>query len=45
VVDPRFWDGAWLQGGGHRVVELHTGHDPMISAPEELTALLLACAA
>ena len=40
--DPRFWDGAWLQGGGITVETLHTGHDPMISAPAELTALLLA---
>jgi hypothetical protein len=26
------------------LVEMKTGHDPMISAPKELTALLLACA-
>ena len=43
VLDPRFWDGAWLPGS--RVVTLETGHDPMVSAPAELTALLLACAA
>ncbi len=45
VVDPKFWDGAWLAGGGARVVELKTGHDPMVSAPMALTQLLLDCAA
>ena len=45
VVDPKFWDGAWLAGGGARVVALKTGHDPMISAPGALTNLLLECAA
>ncbi len=45
VVDPKFWDGAWLAGGGARVVELKTGHDPMVSAPQALTQLLLDCAA
>lgn len=42
VVDPRFWDGAWLPGS--RVVALPTGHDPMVSTPEALTRLLLDCA-
>jgi hypothetical protein len=41
VCDPRFWDGAWLPGA--RVLELITGHDPMISAPQALTGLLLDC--
>lgn len=44
VRDRNFWDGAWVGGGGARVVELATGHDPMVSAPEELTRLLVACA-
>jgi pimeloyl-ACP methyl ester carboxylesterase len=44
VRDPRFWDGAWVGGGGMRVVELATGHDPMVSAPQDLTRLLLAAA-
>jgi pimeloyl-ACP methyl ester carboxylesterase len=44
VRDPNFWDGAWPGGGGIRVVELATGHDPMVSAPAELTRLLLSCA-
>jgi pimeloyl-ACP methyl ester carboxylesterase len=44
VRDANFWDGAWSGGGGIRVVELKTGHDPMVSAPAELTRLLLACA-
>ena len=38
VIDPNFWDGAWLPGS--RVVEMQTGHDPMISAPEDTTRLL-----
>lgn len=41
VQDPRFWDGAWLPGS--RCVDLATGHDPMISAPAELTAVLQEC--
>ena len=41
VVDPGFWDGAWTGGGGIRMVELRTGHDPMVSAPAELTQILL----
>jgi pimeloyl-ACP methyl ester carboxylesterase len=45
VVDARFWNGAWLAGGGSRVVELKTGHDPMVSMPEDLTRILLDCAA
>jgi pimeloyl-ACP methyl ester carboxylesterase len=45
VRDPRFWDGAWVSGAGMQVVELATGHDPMVSVPQELTRLLLACAA
>lgn len=44
VADPQFWDGAWQAGGGARVVELQTGHDPMISMPQELTRILLECA-
>lgn len=41
VIDPKFWDGAWLRGA--RVVALATGHDPMISEPDALTHLLLGC--
>lgn len=44
VRDAKFWDGAWTGGGGIRIVELATGHDPMISAPRELADALLACA-
>jgi hypothetical protein len=29
---------------GWEVVELATGHDPMVSAPDELAALLIAVA-
>jgi pimeloyl-ACP methyl ester carboxylesterase len=43
VVDPGYWDGAWLPGS--RVVELATGHDPMISAPADLTRVLMESAA
>ena len=42
VTSATFWDGAWLPGS--RVVEMKTGHDPMISQPEELARLLLECA-
>lgn len=45
VRDPRYWDGAWQDGGGVRIVELQTGHDPMISAPGDLTRILLEAAA
>jgi pimeloyl-ACP methyl ester carboxylesterase len=41
VRDPNFWDGAWLPGS--RIVELQTGHDPMVSAPQDLTRVLLDC--
>lgn len=41
VRDPRYWDGAWQGGGGVRLVELQTGHDPMVSAPADLTRILL----
>lgn len=43
VRDPRFWDGAWQGGGGARLVELKTGHDPMVSEPQALTRILLDC--
>lgn len=42
--DPHFWGGAWHGGGGARVAELKTGHDPMISAPDALLGILLGCA-
>lgn len=40
--DKAFWDGAWLPRS--RVTEIPTGHDPMVSAPQELTRILLECA-
>lgn len=40
VRDPKFWDGAWQGGGSARLVEMPTGHDPMISEPEALAQLL-----
>jgi pimeloyl-ACP methyl ester carboxylesterase len=42
VASTSFWGGAWLPGA--RVVDLATGHDPMISAPRELVAILADCA-
>jgi pimeloyl-ACP methyl ester carboxylesterase len=39
MVDPKFWDGAWLPGS--QVLEMHTGHDPMVSDPQGLIQLLL----
>ena len=44
VRDANFWDGAWMGGGGARVLELDTGHDPMVSDPAGLTRILLECA-
>lgn len=38
--DPAFWDGAWLRGS--QVVEMATGHDPMVSDPKALAGILLA---
>ncbi|TFY96212.1 alpha/beta fold hydrolase [Ramlibacter rhizophilus] len=38
VVDASFWSGHWLPGSD--VVELKTGHDPMVSAPAPLCELL-----
>jgi len=40
--DAKFWDGAWLPNS--KIVELKTGHDPMISDPAGLTRILLDCA-
>ena len=44
MADPGFWGGAWRGGAGARVVELATGHDPMVSRPAQLAAILSACA-
>ena len=41
LVDPKLWDGAWLGGGGIRVVDMATGHAPMISQPTELARVLV----
>ena len=38
--DPAFWNGAWLPGS--QVVEMATGHDPMVSDPQGLADILLA---
>lgn len=39
MVDATFWNGAWLPGS--RVVEMATGHDPMVSDPQGLASILL----
>jgi pimeloyl-ACP methyl ester carboxylesterase len=44
VRDASFWDGEWMRGGAAQVVELATGHDPMITAPQELVRALVDCA-
>jgi pimeloyl-ACP methyl ester carboxylesterase len=43
LADSRLWNGAWHAGGGARVIELKTGHDPMVSMPAQLSQILLAC--
>lgn len=43
VTDPQFWNGAWLPNSS--VVEIKTGHDPMVSEPAALARILLDCAA
>ncbi len=39
MVDAKFWEGAWLPGSS--VVEMATGHDPMVSDPQGLARILL----
>lgn len=39
MLDPDFWGGAWLPGS--RVLEMQTGHDPMVSDPQGLVQHLL----
>lgn len=43
VADAKFWGGAWLPNA--KIVEIKTGHDPMISEPAALTQILLDCTA
>ena len=40
MCDPAFWSGAWLPGS--RVLDMATGHDPMVSDPQGLASILLA---
>jgi pimeloyl-ACP methyl ester carboxylesterase len=44
VRDPKFWDGLWTGGGGARIRELPTGHDPMVTMPQALAQVLLEAA-
>jgi pimeloyl-ACP methyl ester carboxylesterase len=37
--DPKFWGGAWLPGS--QVLEMKTGHDPMVSDPHGLVDVLV----
>jgi len=39
VKDSNFWGGAWLPNS--RIVELATGHDPMVTEPAALARILL----
>jgi pimeloyl-ACP methyl ester carboxylesterase len=39
MVDPQCWDGAWLPGS--TILEMTTGHDPMVSDPEGLLKCLM----
>ncbi|MES2482099.1 MAG: alpha/beta fold hydrolase [Pseudomonadota bacterium] len=39
LADPSFWGGHWQRGG--RVIEIKTGHDPMVSAPGDLVRVLV----
>ena len=39
MIDPTFWEGHWLPNS--RMLEMQTGHDPMVSDPEGLVRLLL----
>ena len=41
IANPGFWGGAWAKGGGVRVVEIATGHDPMLTEPALFDRLLL----
>ena len=41
IADPLFWAGAWAGGGGVHVVEMATGHDPMLTEPAAFQDLLL----
>lgn len=43
VKDPKFWDGAWMPNS--KVVEIKTGHDPMVTEPAALAKILVDCAA
>lgn len=42
VRSPDFWDGAWLPGS--QILEMQTGHDPMVSEPKALAAILASLA-
>lgn len=41
MADPSFWGGAWHGGGGARVVDMATGHDPMLTEAAAFEGLLL----
>lgn len=39
LTDPGFWGGQWH--AGCQLIEMRTGHDPMVSAPQDLVRVLL----
>ena len=41
IANPQFWDGHWVGGGGARVIDMATGHHPMLSAAAEFERVLL----
>jgi pimeloyl-ACP methyl ester carboxylesterase len=41
IADPQFWGGHWAGGGGAQVIEMATGHDPMLSEPAAFQRVLL----
>jgi pimeloyl-ACP methyl ester carboxylesterase len=42
ISDSNFWNGLWQPNA--RIIEMNTGHDPMISEPDELCSILKSCA-
>lgn len=44
IADPGFWGGEWQGGGGARVIEMATGHHPMLSESDAFNQVLLALA-
>jgi pimeloyl-ACP methyl ester carboxylesterase len=43
VRNQQFWGGLWTAGGGARITELATGHDPMVTDVSNLVEILRKC--